>query len=378
MVGIVVVSHSRALARAAVALAEECCTARHCGSRSPRGSDERTFGTDAVQIVAAIEEADDGEGVVVLMDLGSAVLSAEFALDLLDDDLRSRVLLCPAPLVEGLVVAAVAASGGAGRRGGGGRGVGRAGGQAVASGHRHREPRARRTGHQRRRRGRHLRCHQRSRAARTTGGPTGAGGAHPRRHGVAAQPHRRDRSCSGVQLVPRRHALRAPRARGRDLGVREPGPRGTRPCPRAGPTRVRRAGRRRTASLRRPQRSSAARAFGRNGGRRRRPRAVGVAGVAVGPLFPDGQGSSGRARRADRRPCRRLAPAARSGGQGPTRHPAAARPHRPRDRRVRRGDLRRPPPAARRQRPARRRTSAARRGPGSRAGVGSGGRPGGG
>ncbi|HEX2805201.1 MAG TPA: HPr family phosphocarrier protein, partial [Kineosporiaceae bacterium] len=53
---------------------------------------------------------------VVLMDLGSAVLSAELALDLMDDqDARARVTLCPAPLVEGLVVAAVAAAGGAGR-----------------------------------------------------------------------------------------------------------------------------------------------------------------------------------------------------------------------------------------------------------------------
>ena len=50
------------------------------------------------------------------MDLGSAVLSAELALDLLDDpDARDRVLLCPAPLVEGLVVAAVTAAGGAAR-----------------------------------------------------------------------------------------------------------------------------------------------------------------------------------------------------------------------------------------------------------------------
>ncbi len=55
------------------------------------------------------------------MDLGSAVLSAELALDLLDDPTaRDRVVLSPAPIVEGLVVAAVAAAGrcepGRGRR----------------------------------------------------------------------------------------------------------------------------------------------------------------------------------------------------------------------------------------------------------------------
>ena len=77
------------------------------------GLDDTTFGTDAAQIVDAIATADQGAGVVVLMDLGSAVLSAELALELLDDDVRERVVLCPAPLVEGLVVAAVAAAGGA-------------------------------------------------------------------------------------------------------------------------------------------------------------------------------------------------------------------------------------------------------------------------
>jgi dihydroxyacetone kinase DhaKLM complex PTS-EIIA-like component DhaM len=75
------------------------------------GLDERTFGTDAVQIVAAIRSAEDGQGVVVLMDLGSALLSAELALELLDEQTRAAVLLCPAPLVEGLIVAAVAAPG---------------------------------------------------------------------------------------------------------------------------------------------------------------------------------------------------------------------------------------------------------------------------
>src|SRR5437773_623502 len=114
MVGIVVVSHSRALARAAVALAQELLHGKPVRIEVAAGLDERTFGTDAVQIVAAIRSADDGQGVVVLMDLGSALLSAELALDLLDEPTRAGVLLCPAPLVEGLIVAAVAAAGGAG------------------------------------------------------------------------------------------------------------------------------------------------------------------------------------------------------------------------------------------------------------------------
>ena len=114
MTGIVVVSHSRALARAAVALAAEMVHGDDVRIAVAAGLDETTFGTDAVAIVDAVTEVDDGSGVVVLMDLGSAVLSAELALDLLDPEVRERVLLSPAPLVEGLVVAVVAAAGGAG------------------------------------------------------------------------------------------------------------------------------------------------------------------------------------------------------------------------------------------------------------------------
>src|SRR3954454_471244 len=67
------------------------------------------LGTDAVRVADAIGRADSGDGVLVLMDLGSAVLSAETALDLVDD---VAVRLPAAPLVEGAVAAAVAAQAG--------------------------------------------------------------------------------------------------------------------------------------------------------------------------------------------------------------------------------------------------------------------------
>jgi len=110
----VVVSHSRALAEAAVDLSRQMLQGADVAIEVAAGLDG-SFGTDAVAILAALEAADRGDGAVVLMDLGSAVLSAELALEMLDDDPRERILLCPAPLVEGLVVAAVAAAGGAPR-----------------------------------------------------------------------------------------------------------------------------------------------------------------------------------------------------------------------------------------------------------------------
>ena len=65
---------------------------------------------DAAAIAEAIERVGSPDGVLVLMDLGSALLSAEMALEFLDPELAGRVRLTPAALVEGLVAAVVTAS----------------------------------------------------------------------------------------------------------------------------------------------------------------------------------------------------------------------------------------------------------------------------
>ena len=114
-VGLVVVSHSRALGEAAAELGREVLQGGHVRVEVAAGLDDGGLGTDATAVLAALERADQGDGVVVLMDLGSAVLSAELALELLDEPARGRVLLSAAPLVEGLVAASVAAAGGADR-----------------------------------------------------------------------------------------------------------------------------------------------------------------------------------------------------------------------------------------------------------------------
>ncbi|QNG37736.1 dihydroxyacetone kinase [Geodermatophilaceae bacterium NBWT11] len=114
-VGIVVVSHSRALADAAVELARQMLPGRELAIEVAAGMDDGSLGTDAMAVATAITAADTGDGVVVLMDLGSAVLSAETAMEFLDEDVRERVTLSAAPLVEGLVGAVVVAAGGAGR-----------------------------------------------------------------------------------------------------------------------------------------------------------------------------------------------------------------------------------------------------------------------
>src|SRR5919197_1557206 len=109
VVGIVIVSHSATLAAGVRGLAAEM--AGTDVRLEPAGGLDApdALGTDAVRVAEAIARADSGDGVLVLMDLGSAVLSAETALDLLTPELRERVLLCEAPLVEGAVAAAIAA-----------------------------------------------------------------------------------------------------------------------------------------------------------------------------------------------------------------------------------------------------------------------------
>lgn len=113
MVNIVVVSHSLLLAQGVAELAEQM-TQGNCRLVIAAGVDDEAhpIGTDAVKVMEAIVSVDDPSGVLVMMDLGSALLSAETALELLDPDMAQRVRLCAAPLVEGTLAAVVAASAG--------------------------------------------------------------------------------------------------------------------------------------------------------------------------------------------------------------------------------------------------------------------------
>lgn len=114
MIGIVVVSHSRRLADAAVALAQAAVPGARPEVAVAAGLDGTTLGTDAGAIADAIVAVDSPDGVLVFVDLGSAIMSAELALEFVDADVAGRVRITPAPLVEGLVAALVTAAGGAG------------------------------------------------------------------------------------------------------------------------------------------------------------------------------------------------------------------------------------------------------------------------
>ena len=114
MVSLVFVSHSALLAEGVRQLAEQM-TQGAVPMAVAGGIDDpdNPIGTDAMKVLEAIQSVYSDDGVVVLMDLGSALLSAEMALEFLSDEQRPQVHLCPAPLVEGALAAAVQASVGA-------------------------------------------------------------------------------------------------------------------------------------------------------------------------------------------------------------------------------------------------------------------------
>ncbi len=110
MVGLVIVSHSSKIAEGVCDLALQMAS----GYRQmiPAGGlKDGSLGTDPTRILDAIRSANDGNGVAVLVDLGSGIMSAETAIDLLDGEFPARI--ADAPLVEGAVVAVIEASTGA-------------------------------------------------------------------------------------------------------------------------------------------------------------------------------------------------------------------------------------------------------------------------
>ncbi|MDJ0348247.1 dihydroxyacetone kinase phosphoryl donor subunit DhaM [Cryobacterium sp. PH29-G1] len=106
-VGLVFVSHSEKIANGLVELARQMAPTVHLVAAG--GTDSGGIGTSFEKISDGITQANTGGGVVILCDLGSAILTAETARDFLDEPEQNQVLIVDAPLVEGGVSAAVAA-----------------------------------------------------------------------------------------------------------------------------------------------------------------------------------------------------------------------------------------------------------------------------
>jgi phosphoenolpyruvate---glycerone phosphotransferase subunit DhaM len=110
MVGIVLVSHSKEIAGGTADLVRQM--AGDVEIRPVGGDADGGLGTDPERIQSAVE-AMSADEILVFVDIGSAVLSTEATVEMLDEKLRSRVRLVDAPLVEGAFAAGVMASTGA-------------------------------------------------------------------------------------------------------------------------------------------------------------------------------------------------------------------------------------------------------------------------
>ncbi|ACD22873.1 MULTISPECIES: dihydroxyacetone kinase phosphoryl donor subunit DhaM [Clostridium] len=108
MVGIVIVSHSNFIAKGVREVALEM--APEVLIVDAGGTSDGRIGTDISKITSAIESVYSDSGVLVLFDLGSAFMNTEMAIEFLDDNIRGKVEIIDAPLVEGAITAAVEAS----------------------------------------------------------------------------------------------------------------------------------------------------------------------------------------------------------------------------------------------------------------------------
>lgn len=110
MVGIVLVSHSAALADGLAEIAGQVA-GDEVRIETAGGSSDSRLGTSGDRVEQALARADTGDGVVVLADLGSSILVVRHVLDYLG--VNGRIRLVDAPMVEGAIAAAVVASSGA-------------------------------------------------------------------------------------------------------------------------------------------------------------------------------------------------------------------------------------------------------------------------
>ena len=109
-IGVILVSHSEYIALGLKELVNEM----NDGSVpvvAAGGADGGRIGTSAIKIQEAIESLEDCDHILIYADLGSSILSAETALDLVDEDLADKCRMVDCPIVEGALAGVIMAAG---------------------------------------------------------------------------------------------------------------------------------------------------------------------------------------------------------------------------------------------------------------------------
>lgn len=111
MVNLIFVSHSNELAEATSKYIKEITKSKNsiafCGGV---GVDKKEFGTDPIDILNIIEEVYSEDGVIIFCDMGSALISSQLAISMLDENKQPNVKITSAPFVEGGIIASIQAS----------------------------------------------------------------------------------------------------------------------------------------------------------------------------------------------------------------------------------------------------------------------------
>jgi phosphoenolpyruvate-protein phosphotransferase/dihydroxyacetone kinase phosphotransfer subunit len=110
LVGIVIVAHGEQLADGVLAVASQMTAGQDLPIAAAGGLEDGSLGTSMDRIQEALHSVYSEDGVLILMDLGSAVMTTEMLLDMLPPEQRARIRMSNAPLVEGAIAAAVAAA----------------------------------------------------------------------------------------------------------------------------------------------------------------------------------------------------------------------------------------------------------------------------
>lgn len=109
MIGLVIVSHSNKIAEGIVDLCYEMA-GKDLNIIPAGGTSDGRIGTDPILIKDSIEKAYDGDGVAILADIGSSIMSSELAMEMLEDDIKKKTCILDTPIVEGSIAVSVQAS----------------------------------------------------------------------------------------------------------------------------------------------------------------------------------------------------------------------------------------------------------------------------
>ncbi|GEQ49269.1 MULTISPECIES: dihydroxyacetone kinase phosphoryl donor subunit DhaM [Tetragenococcus] len=106
---LLLLSHSKEITDGIQKMIEQMQTSNDVSIYSLGGTTDNEIGSDPTKIVDAVNEASKEDAFFVFADIGSAVINAEMARDMLEEEQQERYYLVDAPLVEGAFAAAITA-----------------------------------------------------------------------------------------------------------------------------------------------------------------------------------------------------------------------------------------------------------------------------